>query len=412
MDQEIQQPSPYDCPSTPIASARRPRTTPRSKNKIVSSPTSYIPQSPLHAPKSVKDGIHHVKMVALCDKDTDQQQYRKKIFSPAFHGMDEEDENTNKLQIGFSYEEQDLTISTTPTTGDEEDDIGELSDSYGTGTSVDSTSFFPPNGGEGDDELEGLVEVDENGQLISTPLQEEEEKGMEEEDHQDEEDEEEEEEYYEDEFNPYLFIKQLPLYRSVTIPSKICLPPSSYSIAHRPLSLVLDLDETLVHCTVDRVPNPDYTFPVDYNGTTYQVYVKKRPFLDYFLRTVSKDFEVIVFTASQPVYANKLLDLLDTDDNLVEHRLFRDACLEVGGNYLKDLAVLGRDMKRSVLVDNSPHAYSYQVDNGIPIESWFDDPSDTELLKLVPFLRRLQQCEDVRPLVREQFKTYQLIDKA
>ncbi len=65
-----------------------------------------------------------------------------------------------------------------------------------------------------------------------------------------------------------------------------------------------------------------------------------------------------------------------------------------------------------MLVDNSPHAYGYQVDNGIPIESWYDDDSDTELLKLIGFLRRLNHVEDVRPVVREHFKTHQLVENA
>ena len=49
-----------------------------------------------------------------------------------------------------------------------------------------------------------------------------------------------------------------------------------------------------------------------------------------------------------------------------------------------------------VLVDNSPHAYGFQIENGVPIESWFDDDNDTELLKLVGFLRRAFAAEDVR----------------
>lgn len=191
-----------------------------------------------------------------------------------------------------------------------------------------------------------------------------------------------------------------------------------------------------MHCTVDPVPNPDHIFNVMFNDNSYQVYVKKRPYLDYFLESVSKQFEVrivelkeflrpkyqlffvlsffqvVVFTASQQVYADKLLDLLDTEGCLVHHRLFRESCLQVQGNYLKDLTVLGRDLSTTVLVDNSPHAYGYQVDNGIPIESWFDDDSDTELLKLSGFLRKLQNVHDVRPLIREHFKTYKLIDKA
>lgn len=82
------------------------------------------------------------------------------------------------------------------------------------------------------------------------------------------------------------------------------------------------------------------------------------------------------------------------------------------GNFLKDLNVLGRDLSRSVLVDNSPHAFGYQVDNGIPIESWFDDPRDTELLKLERFLRTLHGVDDVRTVVRKTFQTHRLVEEA
>jgi len=84
----------------------------------------------------------------------------------------------------------------------------------------------------------------------------------------------------------------------------------------------------------------------------------------------------------------------------------------VEGNFLKDLTVLGRDLRKAVLVDNSPHAFGYQVDNGIPIESWFDEPTDTELLKLERFLRSLHGAPDVRKLVRKKFQTHRLVQES
>lgn len=223
--------------------------------------------------------------------------------------------------------------------------------------------------------------------------------------------EEEEEAYEFEEFNPYLFIKLLPPYRDVAPRHRrILLPAKSRGMPK--VNLVLDLDETLVHCSIEPIPDADLRFPVAFNGATYQVYVRKRPYVDRFLRHVASRFEVTIFTASQRVYAEKLLDLLDPRHELIHHRLYREACLNVDGNYLKDLTVLGRDLTKTILVDNSPHAFGYQIENGIPIESWFDDPEDTELLKLRTFLDTVVDVDDVRPALREKFRVHELVESA
>lgn len=215
----------------------------------------------------------------------------------------------------------------------------------------------------------------------------------------------------EDVFNPYQFIYMLPPHAYVKIPNKICLPPKQEP-KHK-FSLVLDLDETLVHCSVEPIPKPDIIFPVLFNNVTYQVYVRKRPHLETFLKAIANVYEVILFTASQKVYADKLLNYIDPEKKYVRHQLFRESCLNVQGNYIKDLDVLDRDLKTTVLVDNSPYAYSYHVNNGIPIESWYDDEQDEELLKLLNFLKqKIDNCNDVRPVIKEHFKTYKLVEDA
>ncbi|RYG40080.1 hypothetical protein EON68_04675, partial [archaeon] len=140
---------------------------------------------------------------------------------------------------------------------------------------------------------------------------------------------------------------------------RICLPGKR--VTSPDINLILDLDETLVHCSVDPIHDADVQFPVAFNGTNYQVYVRKRPYLDKFLQWIAGRFEVTIFTASQQVYAERLLNLLDPEGKYINHRLYRDSCLNVDGNYLKDLNVLGRDLTKTVLVDNSPHAFGYQV---------------------------------------------------
>jgi CTD small phosphatase-like protein 2 len=145
-----------------------------------------------------------------------------------------------------------------------------------------------------------------------------------------------------------------------------------------------------------------------FNGQNYQVYVRKRPYLDHFLKEIARKYEVILFTASQKVYADVLMNKLDPH-KAVDHRLFRESCLLVQGNYLKDLTVLDRKLNTVMLVDNSPHAYSYQPDNGVPIESWYDDPEDTELLKLLEFLKSVEGAIDVQPIIRNKFKTWERI---
>ncbi|KAF8369799.1 hypothetical protein HHK36_032180 [Tetracentron sinense] len=214
-----------------------------------------------------------------------------------------------------------------------------------------------------------------------------------------------------DDFDPYLFIKNLPDLSSVVPTFRPMLLPKQTRRCP-PTTLVLDLDETLVHSTLEHCDDADFTFPVTFNLKEHIVYVRCRPHLKFFMERAASLFEIIIFTASQSIYAEKLLNVLDPKRRIFRHRVYRESCVFVEGNYLKDLSVLGRDLARVMIIDNSPQAFGFQVDNGIPIESWFEDPSDQELLSLLPFLESLVGVEDVRPLIAKKFNLREKVTAA
>ncbi len=81
------------------------------------------------------------------------------------------------------------------------------------------------------------------------------------------------------------------------------------------------------------------------------------------------------------------MDIID-QQNVAPQRLFREHCTfsEQLGVFVKDMARLGRNLKDSIIIDNSPLSFAFQPENGMPILSWYDDRTDTKLLELIPVL--------------------------
>jgi CTD small phosphatase-like protein 2 len=202
-------------------------------------------------------------------------------------------------------------------------------------------------------------------------------------------------------FDPQMYIRNLPDQVDLHTLSPTPVPNGKQNT--KQITLVLDLDETLVHSTLDPCDDADFTFPVFFNMKEHTVYVKKRPHLHTFLGRVAEMFEIVVFTASQGIYAEQLLDILDPDGKVISRRAYRESCIFSEGCYMKDLTILGVDLAKVAIIDNSPQVFRLQVNNGIPIKSWFDDPSDCALISLLPFLETLVDADDVRPIIARKF---------
>lgn len=134
-------------------------------------------------------------------------------------------------------------------------------------------------------------------------------------------------------------------------------------------TLVLDLDETLGHYSEKRF------FP--------------RPGVFEFLASMSKKFELVLYTSSAEAYANYAMSIVDPQ-NLVNWRLYRQHLVIGLGKVTKDLRVLGRDLNKVIIVDNDPKYFENQPMNGIQIKSWFGEKDDDELKKLGGFLEGIE----------------------
>ena len=69
---------------------------------------------------------------------------------------------------------------------------------------------------------------------------------------------------------------------------------------------------------------------------------------------------------------------------------------------MKDLSRIGRQLTKTIIVDNIAENFALQPGNGVLIKTWISDPKDTSLFELAPLLLKVveSQTEDVRELLK------------
>ena len=151
-------------------------------------------------------------------------------------------------------------------------------------------------------------------------------------------------------------------------------------------SLILDLDETLVH----------------YIEEENRAYVQVRPYADYFLSEMAKYFELVIFTAAAEDYADIVLNELDKN-KVINYKLYRKHTEQINGFFIKDLSKLGRDLSKIVIVDNNKDNFNLQPENGLHICSFVGDQNDDELYHLSGDLLKIIESKkkDIRPVIKE-----------
>lgn len=163
------------------------------------------------------------------------------------------------------------------------------------------------------------------------------------------------------------------------------LPPPPPEAYRRPLTLVVTLDDFLIHSEWDRK-----------NGWK----TGKRPGLDYFLGYLSQYYEIVIFSSNSQMYSEKIVSKLDPLHAYVSYALFREGCRYKDGKLIKDLSLLNRDLSKVVMIDVEEDSAALQPENSIILKPW-DGKQDDTLVKLIPFLEYMatQNIKDVRPIL-------------
>ena len=184
-------------------------------------------------------------------------------------------------------------------------------------------------------------------------------------------------------------------------------------------TIVLDIDETLGHFIHNEIKSKyfsNYGYIIENNNKYILKSEEKtdkirvgiflvRPYAKYFLEKLNNlFFEIVIFSAGTKEYCDKVLDILDLNNNLIKYRLHRShLSLRNINNDVKDLSLLGRDLSKVIMIDNFSENYKLQQDNGLPINSWTGDASDTSLRDLIPIMNYIVEnnVEDVRLIVKK-----------
>lgn len=146
----------------------------------------------------------------------------------------------------------------------------------------------------------------------------------------------------------------------------------SYSTEGPKKTLIIDLDETLIHSMAKggrmstghmvevRLGGPVSSSGVSLGpGVPILYYVHERPNCHEFLRKVCKWYNLIVFTASVQEYADPVIDWLERERKYFSGRYYRQHCTYRNGAYIKDLAQVEPDLSRVMILDNSPMSYIF-----------------------------------------------------
>ena len=173
------------------------------------------------------------------------------------------------------------------------------------------------------------------------------------------------------------------------------IPPFLHLNSTKPYTLVFNLNETLIANKIE--PN------------TNILKILLRPGLFHLLSALKPLYELILFSNEkretvEPII-NKI-EKLNNNNQYFDFYLFKEHCILKDGEYIKDLSLFGRDLKKIVLIDSDEQQMLFSKENCIKISKYTgDNDKDNVLLELLKILKIIhdQGLDDIRDSLKNYF---------
>lgn len=170
--------------------------------------------------------------------------------------------------------------------------------------------------------------------------------------------------------------------------------------------LILDLDETLIHATEKKLD-----FESDFKYAEYYIY--KRPNLIEFLTEMNKYFKLAVWSSADDKYVNDIVNLIKPTEIDFEFVWAKSRCTlkrdyefdkYVQEKKLKKIKKQGFQLKKSLIVDDSPEKTKGNFGNAIYVLPYEGNLDDNELNFLSRFLKSIKNSENVRGIEKRGWR--------
>lgn len=181
---------------------------------------------------------------------------------------------------------------------------------------------------------------------------------------------------------------------------------------------IFDLDETLIHCELKNISKAEKIITIKLpNGNKARVGLNIRPQIVPALEQIKKDYNMIIFTASDKSYADSVVNYIDPFGTYFKYRLYRSNCVKVstenGPVYVKDLRVIRNvPLSNMVLIDNSVLSFAFHLENGIPILPFYSNKDDNEMESLKNYLTKLSKYDNIVEYNSNMFNLKSLMNEA